>query len=110
MEIIYSVYEISQVIGGVAFQIGFSGLAVQFDQILFLDHPFVREELYLSRFGFVECRGEWPLGVILPAVNYSVQIYPFQTWMLIDPSDAIAAYDLCMECLVVLPEDGFSRL
>jgi hypothetical protein len=91
------------------FQIGFcEGYLVDRGQLYFARpfHPF----LLHSRKGPVLCRGSWTQGKCLPEGDYEVRPIQRQAWMDLDIADVIVAMDLCNECAVELPPNGFCRL
>ena len=103
------IYEISQRCQQAKFQSGFcEGWRVD-NGLLILDRPFQRFLLHSEK-GPVICRGAWTLGDYLPEGDYEVRPIQRQLWMEIELVEALAVMDLCAECHITLPKNGFCRL
>lgn len=103
------VYQICSRIRGIGFQLGYAE-DVYFDGCVFhLERPFTRNALATSDWGWVCCRGTWSLPLVLSPDEYSISTIPLQGWMWVEFVDLVAAQQLCQECQVSLPIDGFSR-
>lgn len=104
-----SVFEISRIVGGVPFHIGFAfNLKIQREFLLPIE-PFSKGILYVPG-GWLECRGDWHGPRHLPVEEIVVKPVPMEIWMLIPMVDAIHAIDLCSTCSVDLGRDGYTRI
>lgn len=99
----YNVYEVSQLIGKCAVQMGFCH-AWHFDRRGYLEivDPFT-SRTYAVALGLVRCRGPWRKERRLHPLRHILMPVPYQSWMSVDHRDLEAAINLCEECAPKLP-------
>jgi hypothetical protein len=103
------VFEISRVVHGVPFQIGFcTGWKIHAEKLI-VDQPFTHMVLHVP-YGALSCRGPWTNGRKLALEAHMISPFDLQPWMELDAADLIPAIDLCAALAVDLPADGFRRI
>jgi len=104
-----TVYEVSQRFTGTSFQLGFCEGWSASEGMFILVRPFTRFLVHSPK-GPVECRGDWTHRTALLESAYAIHQIARQSWMDLQIADLIRAMDLCSECSMDLPVNGYSRL
>lgn len=105
----HQVFQISKVVGGIPFSVGFCAAWQFTEDGLCVIYPFSHMTLHEGRFLF-NCRGPWTLGKVLNPEEFEISPYPYQFWMELDAEDLVAAFNLCRASSKRLPRGGFRRL
>ncbi len=73
-----------------------------------LEAPFTRVQ-YHSDLGPVECRGEWPHGLRVPAASFGYFVTTRMPWMDLSFEEIAAVEKTCCRYSRSLPRSGFRR-
>jgi len=94
---------------GVLFEVGFCYEWTDDGNGVLLRAPFVKSTVH-TPLGAIHCRGIWGRPYRLSKKQYEITFCKEEPWMELHVVDVLWAEQLCVECSIDLPEDGYRRI
>lgn len=94
---------------GVLFEVGFCHEFRYDGNGILVRAPFVKSIVHTA-LGAIQCRGIWSAPTRLNSKQYEITICEEEPWMEIHVVDVLWAEQLCEECSIDLPRNGYRRL